>query len=97
LPGADIISEPILNQGLLRFPSPEANATEDDHARRTDEIIAAINATGEAFFTATNWKGRHVMRVSVVNWRTTPADVDRAVSAAAQVLLEAKSGCARLR
>jgi glutamate/tyrosine decarboxylase-like PLP-dependent enzyme len=96
LPGAETISEPILNQGLLRFPHPDASATESDHARHTDEIIAAINATGEAFFTGSNWKGRRVMRVSVCNWQTSPTDVDRAVSATAQVLLQAKTGYAKL-
>jgi hypothetical protein len=48
--------------------------------------MAAINATGEAFFTGTTWRGRRCMRVSVSSWRTTPDDVDRAVAAAEQVL-----------
>jgi len=86
LPGAEIVCEPILNQGLVRFPHPDGGAREADHARHTDEVIAAINATGEAFFTGSTWKGRRVMRVSVCNWRTSASDVERALAAAVQVL-----------
>jgi hypothetical protein len=48
--------------------------------------MAAINATGEAFFTGTTWQGRRCMRVSVSSWRTTADDVDRAVAAAERAL-----------
>jgi glutamate/tyrosine decarboxylase-like PLP-dependent enzyme len=74
LPGAEVLAVPIINQGLLRFGD------------RTDAVIAAINATGEAFFSGTTWRGERAMRVSVVSWRTTDEDVDRVVSAVARVL-----------
>jgi glutamate/tyrosine decarboxylase-like PLP-dependent enzyme len=77
---------PQINQGLVRFLDLRQTTTEADHDRRTDEVIASINATGEAFFTGTTWRGMRCMRVSVSNWRTTPNDVDRAVAAAAAVL-----------
>jgi glutamate/tyrosine decarboxylase-like PLP-dependent enzyme len=86
LPGAELVCQPTLNQGLVRFPDPAPNASETDHTRYTNEIIAAINATGEAFFTGSTWKGRRVMRISVVNWRTSPSDVDRAVTAVSGIL-----------
>jgi glutamate/tyrosine decarboxylase-like PLP-dependent enzyme len=76
LPGAEMLWEPVINQGLVRFG--------DD--RRTDEVIAAIVATGEAFFGGTTWRGRRAMRVSVCNWQTSDQDVDRAVKAVAAVL-----------
>jgi glutamate/tyrosine decarboxylase-like PLP-dependent enzyme len=63
--------------------SPASRRYSHRRLRRTDEIISAINATGEAFFTRSNWKSRRVMRISVCNWQTTASDVDRAVSAAA--------------
>ncbi|HKR63794.1 MAG TPA: pyridoxal-dependent decarboxylase [Thermoanaerobaculia bacterium] len=74
LPGAEVLAVPIINQGLLRFGD------------RTDEVIAAINATGEAFFSGTTWRGKRAMRVSVVSWKTTAQDVDRVVNAVAKVL-----------
>ncbi len=83
LPGARVMSVPIINQGLVRFLDTSAGAAEPDHDRRTDAVIAAINASGEAFFTGTTWRGKRCMRVSVSGWRTTTADVDRAVRAAA--------------
>jgi glutamate/tyrosine decarboxylase-like PLP-dependent enzyme len=87
LPNAKMIAEPIINQGLVRFLDPKGGATEGDHDRRTDEVMAAINATGEAYFTGTTWRGKRCMRVSVSSWRTTEQDVDRAVAAARRVLL----------
>jgi glutamate/tyrosine decarboxylase-like PLP-dependent enzyme len=86
LPHARAICVSQINQGLLRFYDPRTGATEADHDRRTDEIMAAINATGEAFFTGTTWRGMRCMRVSVSSWRTTASDVDRAVAAAALAL-----------
>jgi glutamate/tyrosine decarboxylase-like PLP-dependent enzyme len=77
LPNARVIAVPQINQGLVRFH-------DDDH--RTDEVMAAINATGEAFFTGTTWRGMRCMRVSVSSWRTTANDVDRAVAAAERAL-----------
>jgi hypothetical protein len=49
-------------------------------------MIAAINATGEAFFTGSTWKGRRVMRISVSNWRTSEEDVERVVRAVTGVI-----------
>jgi glutamate/tyrosine decarboxylase-like PLP-dependent enzyme len=86
LPGAELLREPVLNQALVRFLDPKAGAGEADHAMRTDEVIAAINATGEAFFTGSTWKGRRVMRISVSSWQTTDEDVERVVRAVEGVL-----------
>ena len=82
LENARAICVPQINQGLVRFHDDRPGATEEDHDRRTDEVMAAINASGEAFFTGTTWRGRRCMRVSVSSWRTTEDDVDRAVAAA---------------
>jgi glutamate/tyrosine decarboxylase-like PLP-dependent enzyme len=84
LPGAEVLASPSLNQGLVRFSKPDA--THDENDLYTDAVIARINATGEAFFSGTNWQGRQAMRVSVVNWRTTARDVQRAIDATACVL-----------
>jgi glutamate/tyrosine decarboxylase-like PLP-dependent enzyme len=61
-------------------------ATEEAHDRRTDEVIAAIQKTAEAFFGDTTWRGRRTMRVSVCNWQTSDEDVERVVKAVASVL-----------
>lgn len=86
LPGAEIVWEPRINQGLVRFRDGRADATDADHDRRTDDVIGKIVATGEAFFGGTTWRGRRCMRVSVCNWQTSADDVARAVKAVRRVL-----------
>ncbi len=86
LPGAQVVWEPTINQGLVRFLDPRPGATEQDHDRQTDETISRIVATGEAFFGGTTWHGKRCMRVSVCNWQTNEDDVERAVRAAQRVL-----------
>jgi glutamate/tyrosine decarboxylase-like PLP-dependent enzyme len=88
LPGVEILWEPTLNQGLVRFLNPKPDAVESDHAKWTNDTMAAIRATGEAFFTGSDWNGHRAMRVSVCNWRTCEKDVERAVVAIAKVLGE---------
>jgi glutamate/tyrosine decarboxylase-like PLP-dependent enzyme len=76
LPGAEVIWEPQINQGLLRF-GDDAN---------TDLVISKIVASGEAWFGGTIWRGKRCMRVSVSNWRTTTADVERVIAAFRKIL-----------
>ena len=87
LPGAELIMASGLNQGLVRFLAP-GSKDDGDHDRRTEAVIAAINATGEAFFGGVTWRGRRAMRVSACNWRTTEADVARILAAVAAILAE---------
>ena len=82
LAGAELLWEPTLNQGLVRFLDPAGQ----DHDRRTEEVIARIVESGEAFFQPTTWRGQRAMRVSVSNWQTSDADVERVVKAVAAVL-----------
>jgi len=86
LPGAEVLWEPVINQGLVRFLDGAPGARQEDHDRRTEEVIAAILATGEAFFGGSTWRGRRAMRVSVCSWRTTAKDVERAVAAVERAL-----------
>ena len=79
-----------LNQGLIRFLDPRQTATDADHDRFTDQVIAEILLAGDAFFTGTTWRGRRAMRVSVCNWQTSPADVDRVVESVRQVLMKSQ-------
>lgn len=65
LPGVEVLIAPGINQGLVRFLSDD-----DDHDRRTDEVIHHIQTAGEAWFGGTTWNGIRVTRVSVINWQT---------------------------
>ena len=75
LPGARVVREPRINQGLVQF----TNAP-------TDEVIAKINASGEAYFGGTTWRGERSMRVSVSNWMTSAADVERVIAAVRKII-----------
>lgn len=79
LPGATGLCRPTLNQGLVRF---------NDRADRniSDAVIAAINASGEAFVSGGSWHGERVMRISVCGWNTNADDVARTVAAAGVAL-----------
>ena len=81
LPGAKVIWEPQINQGLVRFLSAKPDATDDDHDLYTDSIIANVIESGEAFFSGTTWQGKRCMRVSVCNWKTNDMDVERTINA----------------
>ncbi len=76
LPGVEVLTTPVINQGLVRFLDSNG-----DHDERTDEVIKRINESGEAWFGPTVWHGMRVMRISVSNFRTTAEDVERAVAA----------------
>ncbi len=86
LAGAELLWQPQINQGLVRFLDSRVGSSQQDHDRRTNEMIAKINSTGEAFFSGTTWRGRRAMRVSVCNWQTTDDDVKRTVRSIAQLL-----------
>jgi glutamate/tyrosine decarboxylase-like PLP-dependent enzyme len=77
LPGAEVLWEPVINQGLVRFLDPGGQS----HDRRTDEVIAAILASGEAFFGGVTWRGMRAMRISLCNWMTSERDVERVIRA----------------
>lgn len=68
--GAEVVNEVVLNQVLVSFG--------DD--ARTAAVVEAVQRDGTCWLGATTWRGRRLMRVSVSNWSTTEADVDRCVS-----------------
>jgi glutamate/tyrosine decarboxylase-like PLP-dependent enzyme len=81
LAGAEVVVEPTINQGLVRFLSRDG-----DHDRFTDAVIRRIQARGVAWFGGVTWRGMRVMRVSVSNWRTTDEDIDRTIASVQEAL-----------
>ena len=88
LPNVEVLWRPTLNQGLFRVVDPSSSATEDDHTKRTDEVMCRVNQSGEAFFSGTTWRGKRAIRVSVVNWRTDRSEADRTIRAVASAIQE---------
>ncbi|WP_410581351.1 pyridoxal phosphate-dependent decarboxylase family protein [Amycolatopsis sp. lyj-108] len=64
-----VVNDVVLNQVLVSFGD------------ETDRVVDAVQRSGECWMGATTWHGRRLMRISVSNWSTTEADVDRAVAA----------------
>jgi glutamate/tyrosine decarboxylase-like PLP-dependent enzyme len=71
-PGVSVLNEVQLNQVLVRF---------DDDDARTREVVAAVQAEGTSWMGGTVWHGQAAMRISVSNWMTTEADIDRTAEA----------------
>ncbi|RSM62399.1 aspartate aminotransferase family protein [Amycolatopsis sp. WAC 01376] len=67
--GITVVNDVVLNQVLVSFGD------------ETDRIVEAVQRSGECWMGATAWHGMRLMRISVSNWSTTEADVDRAVAA----------------
>jgi glutamate/tyrosine decarboxylase-like PLP-dependent enzyme len=91
LPGAELVWEPRINQGLVRFLSPQPDAAPQLHDAFTDRVTAAILADGCALFSNTTWRGKRCMRISVCNWQTSADDVNRTVDSVARVLAAARA------
>jgi glutamate/tyrosine decarboxylase-like PLP-dependent enzyme len=72
--GITVVNDVVLNQVLVRFGD----------ADRTEGVIERVQRSGECWMGATTWHGQRLMRISVSNWRTTEADVDRSITAIAE-------------
>jgi len=72
--GVAVLNDVVLNQVLVAFDDADPNT----HTRR---VMEAVRREGTCFVSGTTWEGRAVMRVSVTNWSTDEADVDRSVDA----------------
>ena len=71
--GVEILNDVVLNQVLVRF-HPRIGGDVDAHTRA---VIHRVQADGEAWMGGTTWHGMGAMRISVSNWSTTKADIDR--------------------
>jgi glutamate/tyrosine decarboxylase-like PLP-dependent enzyme len=71
-PRVEILNDVVLNQVLARFGGS------DDTTR---EVTARVQAEGTCWAGGAVWQGKQVMRISVSNWSTTEADIDRAADA----------------
>jgi hypothetical protein len=58
----------------------QVTATFGDDAR-TRAVTRRVLADGVTWMSGSRWRGREVLRVSVSNWSTDEADVERCVDA----------------
>src|SRR4051812_44056086 len=69
IPGAELVNDVVLNQVLFRFESDA----------RTDEVLAAVQGSGDVWMSGTAWNGRRAIRLSVSNWQTGDDEIDLAL------------------
>jgi glutamate/tyrosine decarboxylase-like PLP-dependent enzyme len=69
--GVSILNDVVLNQVLVQFKDDET----------TRRVIAAVQAEGTCWAGGAVWQGTQAMRISVSNWSTTEADIDRSAAA----------------
>ena len=83
----EVLSPPVINQGLVAFLDADGRPSDEWN----DRVIAEIAKEGASFFSGTTWNGRRAMRISVSNWQTSSEDVTRTIAGvdrALQVLRE---------
>ncbi len=73
----EILNDVVLNQVLVRFTPPGGG----DADACTRGVIERVQQDGTCWLAGTTWHGRGAMRVSVCNWSTTAADIDRSAAA----------------
>ncbi len=76
--GYPILNEVALNQTLVAFG--------DDATTR--RVIASIQRDGTCWAGVTVWQGQTAMRISLSNWSTTDADVERSLAAMIRIARE---------
>jgi glutamate/tyrosine decarboxylase-like PLP-dependent enzyme len=79
-PRVAVLNEVVLNQVLVRFRAePGRDADGDDEVTRA--VITRVQEDGTCWAGGTVWRGRTAMRISVSNWSSTEADIDRSATA----------------
>lgn len=77
-PGLSVVNEIVLNQIIVRFGTDASPEIGDDLTLRT---IRRIQADGTCFMGGAQWRGRWVMRISVISAPTTAEDSDQTIEA----------------
>lgn len=73
--GHRVHNDIVLNQVLVSFGDAE----------RTRRVIAAIQEDGTCWCGETVWQGHTAMRISVISWATTDADVEQSIDAIVRI------------
>jgi glutamate/tyrosine decarboxylase-like PLP-dependent enzyme len=77
-PGIAILNDVVLNQIIVRFG---ANESDTDGDALTTKTIDRIQKDGECFAGGARWRGRQVMRISVIGYDTDDDEGARSADA----------------
>ena len=73
--GYEILNDVVLNQVLVSFGD----------ADKTKRVIDGVQQEGTCWAGGTVWQGQTAMRISVSNWATSDADIERSLEAMIRV------------
>jgi glutamate/tyrosine decarboxylase-like PLP-dependent enzyme len=76
-PSVRVLNDVVLNQVLVRFEAPGGG----DADAVTRDVIVRVQQDGTCWLGGTTWHGMAAMRISISNWSTTEADIDRSAAA----------------
>jgi glutamate/tyrosine decarboxylase-like PLP-dependent enzyme len=79
--GVEVLNDVVLNQVLVRF---------DDDDEATNRVIDRTQEDGTCWVGGSTYRGKTVMRISVVGWQTTAEDIERSAEA---ILAAARASC----
>jgi glutamate/tyrosine decarboxylase-like PLP-dependent enzyme len=78
-PGLTILNDVVLNQVLVRARSRAGENV-------TPAVIARVQEAGVCWVGGTTWEREPAMRISISNWSTTAADIDRSAASIAEAV-----------
>jgi glutamate/tyrosine decarboxylase-like PLP-dependent enzyme len=84
--GLEVLNDVVLNQVLVRV---------NDDDELTNATLARIQSDGTCWLSGSTFKGRAVLRISVVGWPTTEEDIDRSAEAIVSAAGAVRSGDTR--
>ena len=75
--GIEILNDVVLNQVLVRLEPPAGR----DGERLTADVVSRVQNGGVCWLGPTRWHGMPALRISVSNWMTTAADIEKSAEA----------------
>ena len=80
VPGVRVLNQVVMNQVLVQFDGTRDRSADE----MTRAAMSEIQAEGTCWAGGAVWQGKQVMRISISNWSTSEADIDRSAAAMAQ-------------
>jgi glutamate/tyrosine decarboxylase-like PLP-dependent enzyme len=78
-PQVRVLNEVVLNQILVEFVPLKGDFRNKEVF--TEQVVASVQSEGTCWFGLTQWHGQRTARISICNWSTSAADIDRSVAA----------------
>jgi glutamate/tyrosine decarboxylase-like PLP-dependent enzyme len=88
-PGVEVLNRVEINQFVVQFG---VGAPPEQRDALTRAVVQGIQVARVCYVAEAHWRGRVVMRFSVISWATTSADIDRSADSILAVWRQVKAG-----